>query len=333
MGDLIDPTHLIDSVNTWVGYLDDLGRVGFDDASTKLRLVVNYASKDRIVRPLTERLRVRFPREDFFERLGADDLGIPSAGANRLAFLFDLLVHLKSGHKITLRDLLTSRPAFAGGGLDHRWKVFQKLVVAPLRDEVAGVKEWLSDHLGDEPVDLLETFNQALSGGGGPAAASPPVRLAAHAARGPLGSLQAAVKAAGLGAGERDLLTDVEILGVELRKSAPSPERLGELVDGFRAAGAALGEAAAACLPATALTPRPPLEPVATEPSVAPAGTAELASERAALDAEHAAMDAQRAALDAERKALAAERAALAAEREALEAERRALESRKEKRA
>lgn len=343
MGETVEAGRLLAALETWRGYLDDLLRVDLDGASTKLRLVVSYAAREPLLRPLVERLRARFPREDFFARLGASDLGIPAGGPDRLAFLHDLLVHLKRGERITLRELLTSRELFGGGGLEERWERFRALVVAPLKEDVEALCERLRGRARDAEVDAEAFFSGALAEGSTAEAMRGDEAAGEEGAS--LNALRAAIRRAGLGVAEDDLLTDVDLLSVELRKHEPSADRLAELVEGFRAVSSDLGDAAGACLPPS---DRPSTQgavesgagpsgavcggPGGAAPNEARAGGAVPGhrAQPALGGAEREAIAAERAALAAERAALAAEREALQAEREALQAERRALRAERE---
>ena len=114
MSNIVRSSELAPAVRTLLGYLDDLRRTKSDDASTKLRLVVNYCQKDEVVRNLAELLRARMPTELLSELLAADTLRVPHDPRDHLGLAYTLLYHLKQGWKYELRELLT-RPMFAGG--------------------------------------------------------------------------------------------------------------------------------------------------------------------------------------------------------------------------
>jgi hypothetical protein len=326
------------------GYLDDLVRVEFDHVTTKLRLVVNYATKDRTLRPLVEVLRYSVSMEELLGAFASDDpIQLPAGGTERMAFLYDALVHIKKAHKLNLRTVL-ARAEFAGAGMDLRWKAFCETIVLPLRNDVDSVRAWIKTHITEEAVDPVAVFARAMTGafGDAPAAAAAPAKSFGSAK---LNELAKAVRGHGeLAARERDLLVDVEILEVELSKATPSKARLTELVEGFDRAGISLGAIARDCAgfaplvnsgaepPASEPTVEPKATPAPEEPKPTPepaksAGDAEgLAAERAQLEAEREALTASQRAVRAERDALAAERKSIAADRASLEADRRAFE-------
>jgi hypothetical protein len=335
--------EICDSLRTYVGYLEDLSRVEFDGASTKLRLVVNYARKDLVLRALGEVLHTRFTSERFLEEVMGGTLHQPDHPVDRMAYVSMLLLQLKQGWKLNLREVLT-RPELSGGGLDQRWGRLCKEFVEPFRADLAKLNTWVSAHLADrrgELADPLGVFNEGLEAcfGLAPSTSVPrptPPAVAVSAGFAPLeralGGLDADLRA--------DLSVDLGLLQLERSKSRPSAARIDELLGSFGAAG--LREAARACVtdgtatalveppaapPAAAPAPAPPAQQAeAPRGAVTPAEREELRAERKALAAERRALVAQRAALTAESVALAAEREALQAERQALEASRRAAE-------
>lgn len=259
MSNIVRSTELAPAVRTLLGYLDDLRRTKSDDASTKLRLVVNYCQKDEVVRNLAELLRARMPTELLSELLAADTLRVPHDPRDQLGLAYTLLYHLKQGWKYELRELLT-RPMFAGGaGLDGRWDRFKALLVDPLLvhgETILRHVEARAAQAGSALLDPNEVFLEALAalaadagpapapaGAGStepaPAQAPAPAPPAARpAAEPPLPD--GVTVPAPLEAATGDLRVEAALLGLELSKSAPSPARLEELLASFAPAPAAL---------------------------------------------------------------------------------------------
>lgn len=340
------------SLKTYLGYLDDLCRVDFEAASTKLRLVVNYARKDLVTRGLAAHFHARLSRERFLEQ-ALERLELPEHPLDRMTQVYLLLLTLKEGHKLNLRSVLT-RSEFAGGGLDQRWGRLAKDWIGPYREHLGQLRAWTSEHVqGGAMVEPEEVFAEALeacfgapppTSGAAPRPPAPAPTSSAPAApaaeRGAvpewLAPLAGAVAELAPGA-RAELEVDLQLLALERRKRTPDPARVDELVASFAAAGLgdaarrALGEAPTLTGLSRTKVTAPPLAPATPRPAPQPeppAG-AELAAEPGALEAERAALAAERAALAAERQALSSERAALAAERVALEAERAALAARR----
>lgn len=302
MGYPVPMSDITTALRTLTGYLDDLARASFDHAATKMRLVVNYAQKDEVVRSLAELLRVRMPTEAFLARAMGERLDVPAARGLELAFAYGLLFHLKQGHRLNLRELL-SRGEFAGGGMDERWKRFVARFVEPLRDELRR----LSDALREEPasdarVEPSEVFARAFDrlfgaeseGRAGevapaPAAARAPSPASAPAAgRSPLRAAVAAVADASLRA---NLEVDARLLELELSKQRPDPTRVQELVADLASGGAACAQAARERAGLAA----------AAEATPAPVDEADVDALRRALEAERATVARLRAELEAAR--------------------------------
>ncbi len=149
MSDLVAPSTLRAALRTLRGYLEDLRRADFEQAATKLRLVVNYCQKDDLTRRLAERLRARVSTEALLERTAGTSLREPVDPVDRLAFHYTLLFHIKQGHRFDLRELL-SRGTFAGGGIEGRWQDFQRRVTDRLLEGVDAVARALEELHGDD---------------------------------------------------------------------------------------------------------------------------------------------------------------------------------------
>lgn len=256
MSNLVRASELVPALRTLLGYLSDLRRTKFEQGSTKLRLVINYAQKDEVVRALSERLRGRIPTEALHERT-KEVLDVPPDPRDRVAFFYTLLYHIKQGWKLELRELL-SRSSFAGAGLDARWESFQKQVVDPMVQGfsavTAHVEAAVAARSGDELVDpdlILGEAIHALAPSGATyaplAAPAPAAAPAAAAFQVPAQldrSVLDAVEASGLrDAARGDLLTDAALLEVELSKRAPDAARLEALLADLETAPAGVRSA------------------------------------------------------------------------------------------
>lgn len=253
--------QLLASVKTVLGYLDDLERAKFDDAQTKLRLVINYFQKDDVVRALAEALRMRTSTGEILERVDGDTLALPGDPRDRLAFFYTLLYHLKQKHKLDLRQVLT-RSTFGGGGMEDRWARFAESIVHPLRVGLTAVRGHIPEKSGDVMVQPDDVFQEALNAyaravgtmsDGVEVQASRPEAAPAEDAAPAVeetpsdGTLTGAIRSAGLTSTVRDdLLVDARILELELTKAKPSQARLDELVASLGSAGDAVSTAAKA---------------------------------------------------------------------------------------
>lgn len=240
---------LTQSLGALRDYAQDLQRARFEDSSTKLRLVVNAGQRDATLRALTERLLTRAPREELDARLQGEGFDPPPGAVAGLAFAYALLLRLKQGEKLDLRALL-ARDAFraAGPDMEARWSAFKGLVVEPLLRGLGALLGRI-EALPEGDLDQDQVYDQALAELAGEDAAAPAPAAASAVApplvagsvaparvesSGALAQLQERVRSLRLGSpGEEDLLLDARILGVELGKHAPDPERLAELVGGL----------------------------------------------------------------------------------------------------
>lgn len=253
MSNIVRSNELAPAVRTLLGYLDDLRRTKFDDASTKLRLVVNYCQKDDVVRTLAELLRARVPSELLAELLAADTLQVPHDPRDHMGLAYTLLYHLKQGWKYELRELLT-RPMFAAGaGMDGRWESFKAQLVDALvvnGDKLLRhVEGWAAAQPDGTLVDPNEVFVAALASlaaDAGPAPAPAPAPAApTPSPPAPRTTGEPALPAgvtipAPFDAATGDLRVEAALLGLELSKTAPSAARLEELLASFDAAPASL---------------------------------------------------------------------------------------------
>lgn len=301
MGYPVPMSDITTALRTLIGYLDDLARASFDNAATKMRLVVNYAQKDEVVRSLAELLRVRMPTEAFLTRAMGERLDVPTARGLELAFAYGLLFHLKQAHRLNLRELL-SRGEFAGGGMDERWKRFVSRFVEPLRDELRRLSDALREAPDSgarvEPGEVFaqafdrlfgaESEGQASQAAPSPAAAAASPPAAASAAVGERSPLRAAVAAVADPSLRANLEVDARLLELELSKQRPDPARVQELVADLANGGAACGQAARERAGLTAAAP-------------APAAGDDVDELRRALEAERATVARLRADLEAAR--------------------------------
>ncbi len=261
MSNIVRSNELAPAVRTLLGYLDDLRRTKFDDASTKLRLVVNYWQKDEVARNLAELLRARVSNEQLGELLAAETLHLPHDPRDHMGLAYTLLYHIKQGWKLELRELLT-RPMFAAGaGMDGRWERFKVQLVDALvvngEKVLRHVEGWAAAQPDGTLVDPNDVFLAALAtlaADAGPAPAATlttPAKAATPAA--PVAATPTAPRASGepplpdgvtvpapLEAATGDLRVEAALLGLELSKQAPSPARLEELLASFEPAPASL---------------------------------------------------------------------------------------------
>lgn len=257
MSNIVRSNELAPAVRTLLGYLDDLRRTKFDDASTKLRLVINYCQKDDVVRNLAELLRARVSSELLAELLAAETLRVPHDPRDHMAVAYTLLYHIKQGWKYELRELLT-RPMFAAGaGMDGRWDSFKAKLVDALvvnGDKVLRhVEGWAAAQPDGTLVDPNDVFLAALASLAADAGPEPVPATASKANAPAAPAAPAAPRATGepplpdgvsvpapLAAATGDLRVEAALLGLELSKAAPSPARLEELLASFDAAPAPL---------------------------------------------------------------------------------------------
>lgn len=219
--------ELLSSLRTFSGYLEDLERIGFDAAATKLRLVVNYARRERGTHALWELLVAHLPNAEFLSAV-REELRPPSEARGALAHVHQLLVHIKQGHKLNLREVLTrSELSEGGGGLDQRWGRFVAMAIQPYRARVEEIQAWLAAQDPDERVEagveLARALNELLQDG--------------ESSPGDIAAAPAAASAAE--SGEGDAALDLRLLELELRKHSPDPARLGELRESLAAFGLA----------------------------------------------------------------------------------------------
>lgn len=236
MSDRVSQASLLASLATLRSYLADLERSSFEQHATKLRLLVNYFQKDGEVRVLAERLRLRLG--DVLEAAQRPDPRLPDDPRDRLAFVWGVLFHLKVGHKLEVRELLSR--AFPGSSLDAKWGELRKRWLAPFSEGLAALESAVRARGGEDFVDPDVVLREALESlGSAPSAAASPSPSSAR------GSLHEAVRR--LDPGIRDDLTlEAEILALELRKRRREPARLAEIVATFERVSPELGSLARA---------------------------------------------------------------------------------------
>jgi hypothetical protein len=252
MADRISPAALKASFGTLRGYLDDLARAQFKDHATKLRLFVNYFQKDDTVRYLADRLHTRLA--DVLEAALKPEVVLPEDPADRLAFVYGVVYHLKQGHKLEVREFLSR--AIPGSSLDAKWDDFRKKWITVLVEGFAELGRSVDSELGDELVDPEPLFRRVLesrAGTGTGAGAGTGTGTGTGSGTGTgTGTLKDAV--ARLAEDQKgDLPIEVEILALERSKRRPDPHRLEEIVSSFEAVSPELGALARteAALPAT----------------------------------------------------------------------------------
>jgi hypothetical protein len=271
----VSRAELHSSLRTFAGYLEDLERIGFDAAATKLRLVVNYARRERGTHALWELLVAHLPNADFLSAV-RDELRPPSDPRGALAHVHQLLVHIKQGHKLNLREILTrSELSPGGGGLDQRWGRFVDMVIKPYRARVEEILTWLAARDADERVEAGAELARALSELLGDAKSSPvdAVRASEAKVSNPDDSEPSDSSA--------NAALDLRLLELELRKHQPDPARLAELRRDLGPAG--LAER----VPSASAASRPPRGDAAALEEA----WIELEAARAALAAERAAFE------------------------------------------
>jgi len=262
--------ELLSSLRTFSGYLEDLERIGFDAAATKLRLVVNYARRERGTHALWELLVAHLPNAEFLNAV-RDELRPPSDPRGALAHVHQLLVHIKQGHKLNLREVLTrSELSEGGGGLDQRWTRFVEMVIKPYRARVDEIQTWLSAQDAEERVEAGAELARALS------------EILADETT----SLADVQAVPGAPASDADADLDLRLVELELRKHHPDPARLDELRQDLARAGLA---DRVPSLPAARRAPR-------GDAAELEEGWIELEAARAALAAERAAFELEKAA-------------------------------------
>ncbi len=260
--------ELQSSLRTFSGYLEDLERIGFDAAATKLRLVVNYARRERGTHALWELLVAHLPNAEFLSAV-RDELRPPSDPRGALAHVHQLLVHIKQGHKLNLREVLTrSELSEGGGGLDQRWTRFVDLVIKPYRTRVEEIQAWLARQDSEERVEAGAELARALNELLADTPASPKDKTPRR------------------GSSDADAALDLRLVELELRKHRPDPARLEELRQDLALVGLA------ARVPALGSSRRAPRGDAAALEE----GWIELEAARAALAAERAAFESEKAA-------------------------------------
>ena len=283
MADRVRPEALRAALKTLRGYLDDLARSGFDDHATKLRLFVNYFQRDDVVRYLAERLHMRL--RDVLKQLNAPKLDLPADPLDRLAFIYEVLFHLKSGDRLDVREFLSR--AFEGGSIEAKWEDFRNRWLQALVEGMRELNERIDSILDVEAVDPEMIFHIGMHTGvdddfGDPEPdlripyAAPteveltPVRDVAPrpAGRPTLATLRSAIDAEG-GLHREALEAELEVLELELSKKKPDHERLTEIAGTFWTASPRLGGLVQAIAAAQEATPAPEKKPAAakvTEP-------------------------------------------------------------------
>lgn len=270
----VSRAELQSSLRTFSGYLEDLERIGFDAAATKLRLVVNYARRERGTHALWELLVAHLPNAEFLNAV-RDELRPPSDPRGALAHAHQLLVHIKQGHKLNLREVLTrSELSQGGGGLDQRWTRFVDMAIKPYRARVEEILTWLGAQDLDQRVEagaeLARALAEILGGETSPAdATSEPGEPASSGSEG-------------------DAALDLRLVELELRKHRPDPARLDELRRDLTSAG---------------LADRVPALGSEALPARGPRGDAKALEEAwVELEAARAALAAERAAFELEKQ-------------------------------
>jgi hypothetical protein len=272
MADRVRPEALKAALQTLRGYLDDLARSSFDEHATKLRLFVNYFQKDDVVRYLAERLHMRL--RDVLKQLSAPKLELPVDPLDRLAFIYEVLFHLKSGDRLDVREFLSR--AFEGGSIEGKWEDFRNRWLQALVEGMRELNERIESILDVEAVDPEMIFHIAMHSGvdddfGDPepdlripyaAPTEPeltPVRDGSPrpAGRPTLATLRSAIDAEG-GMHKEALEAELEVLELELSKKKPDQERLTEIAGTFWTASPRLGEIVQAIT--TRSEPEPPRE-------------------------------------------------------------------------
>lgn len=269
MADRVRPDALRSALKTLRGYLDDLARSSFEDHATKLRLFVNYFQKDDVVRYLAERLHMRL--RDVLKQVLAPKLELPADPLDRLAFIYEVLFHLKLGDRLDVREFLSR--AFEGGSMESKWDDFRNRWLQALVEGFRELNERIDAILDVEPVDPEMIFHIAMHSGVDDAFGDPepdvkipyaaptepeltPVRVSEPEPSASVASLRAALARH---AGDRsELEAELEVLELELAKKAPDRDRLHEIVGTFWAASPRLGEIARALVEKPAKTASKP---------------------------------------------------------------------------
>src|SRR5581483_694730 len=161
MADRVRPAALRDALKTLRGYLDDLARSSFDEHATKLRLFVNYFQKDDTVRYLAERLHMRL--RDVLRQALAPKLELPADPLDRLAFIYEVLFHLKGGERLDVREFLSR--AFEGGSIEAKWDDFRRRWLQALVEGFRDLNERIEAILDEDPVDPELIFHIAMHSG------------------------------------------------------------------------------------------------------------------------------------------------------------------------
>lgn len=281
--------ELQSSLRTFSGYLEDLERIGFDAAATKIRLVVNYARHERGTHALWELLVAELPNAEFLTRV-RDELLPPSDPRGAFAHAHQLLVHIKQGHKLNLREVLTrSELSPGGGGLDQRWDRFVNLVIKPYRARVEEILAWLSSQDSEERVEAGAELARALRA----LLAPGPGEVVSEVSNASSCDDSAVYDSGGEGASAGDVELDLRLLELELRKHQPSQARLNELRRDLALVG--FEDRVPAAIPAAARAPAPTSAPRGDKAALAEAWV-ELGAARAALAAERAAFEIEKQA-------------------------------------
>ncbi|HZV00974.1 MAG TPA: hypothetical protein VFF73_29935 [Planctomycetota bacterium] len=258
MADRVRPDALRAALKTLRDYLDDLARSSFDEHATKLRLFVNYFQRDDTVRYLAERLHMRL--RDVLRQVLAPKLELPTDPLDRLAFIYEVLFHLKSGDRLDVREFLSR--GFEGGSIEAKWDDFRNRWLAALVEGFRDLNERIESILDEDPVDPELIFHIAMHSGVDDAFGDPepdvsvpyapptepelePVRPEPSSPRKALDLLRVSV-AREPASRREDLESELQVLELELAKKAPDRERLDEIVGVFAAASPGIGDLARA---------------------------------------------------------------------------------------
>src|SRR5688572_13862891 len=161
MADRVTPAQLRSSLGTLRGYLDDLAKSSFDDHATKLRLFVNYCQKDDTIRYLADRLHMKV--RDVLKVLHAPKLELPNDPLDRVAFVYEVLFHLKQGFRLDVREFLSR--AFQGGTIEAKWEDFKNTWMKALVEGFAELTDRIESALDEDRIDPEFVFTIALHSG------------------------------------------------------------------------------------------------------------------------------------------------------------------------
>ena len=265
MSDLVSPDALRATFTTLRGYLDDLAGASFADHSTKLRLFVNYFQKDDGTRFLAERLHLRL--RDTLAKAQRRTPELPARPLDRLAFVYEVVFHLKQGQKLEMREFLSR--AFEGPTIEARWDAFRASWLGALREGLTLFLARIEPYLVGEGVspeevtrlglhttveeDLEELERPPPSPVARPAPPPAPATAPAKApAREPVRAALDAALATLDAARREELAAELAVLDLESRKKKPDPARLDEVARSFDAVSPALGWLARAAVAGSA---------------------------------------------------------------------------------